>query len=682
MYEYHNRDISWLSFNYRVLEEAKDPSNPLYERIKFLAIYSNNLEEFYRVRVSYYRDLMRCLSSEDEKFQRVRPDKIVQKINAIVSRNQAEFETLFTSDILPKLEERGISVVNDLSKLTAEQLCLAEEFFNNNILPNLQPVILHNKRVRPFLKSGHLYISIRMQIPPGLRFSYGLIKLPIEHQISRFVELPESKGKHTIIFTENLTMHFAHVIYPGYSIKDWHIIKLTRDADIELEDFEGLELIRNVSSLAQHRQLGEPNRFQYDRTMPSATLKYLCSALDITDEDLVAAGKHQNFRDFFGFPNPLSPELELPKHIPLPVPELENAPDIFKVLREKDFLLHFPYQSYVSFIRFLQQAANDPDVIEIKATQYRVATNSAVVGSFIRAANKGKKVTVFVELKARFDEETNLIYAQEMKAAGVNVIFSIVGTKVHSKVAMVLRKTGDEIERFCFLGTGNFNEKTAKIYADHGLFTAQPDITADIERIFEHLCCPSCKPTFTALLVSSHNMVDEFTRLIEQEIENARNGKIAYILLKVNGLEDPAMINLLYRASEAGVTVDILVRGICCLIVGRPYSKNIRTIRIVDSFLEHARLYYFYANGQETTYLGSADWMRRNLYKRIECAFPIRSKTMIREILDLYDLQLHDNVKACVINDKMKNVRIGDGRPPLRSQHAMMDYLRNKYGEK
>lgn len=682
MYEFHNRDISWLSFNYRVLEEAKDASNPLYERLKFLAIYSNNLEEFYRVRVSYYRDLMRTLSPDDEKFQRVRPDKVVQKINTIVSRSQAEFEALFTTEIIPLLEDNGISIITDLSKLTPEQLVFAEEYFNNNILPNLQPVILHNRRVHPFLKSGHLYVVLRMQIPPGLRFSYGLVKLPVEHQISRFLELPEHNGKHFILFVEELMMHFIKVIYPGYSIKDWHIIKMTRDADIELEDFEGQELIRNVYSLSQHRQLGEPNRFQYDRAMPNSTLKYLCEALDIADEDLVAAGKHQNFRDFFGFPNPLSPQLELPKHTPLPVPELEYAADIFSVLRQREYLLHFPYQSYGPFIKFLQQASNDPDVVEIKATQYRVASNSAVVESFIRAANNGKKVTVFVELKARFDEETNLLYAQEMKAAGVNVIYSIAGIKVHSKVAMVLRKNGDEIERFCFLGTGNFNEKTAKLYADHGLFSTEPEITGDIERIFEYLCCPSCRPNFGSLLVSSHNMVDRFTSLIEQEIIHAKAGKTAYILLKVNAIEDPAMICLLYRASEAGVKIDILVRGICCVIVGQPYSQNIRTIRIVDSFLEHARLYYFYADGQETMYLGSADWMRRNLYKRIECAFPIRSKTMVREILDLYHFQLNDNVKGSIINEKQRNVRMFNGRKPLRSQHAMMDYLRRKYGQR
>lgn len=679
MYDFHNRDISWLSFNYRVLEEAKDPSNPLYERIKFLAIYSNNLEEFYRVRVSYYRDMMRNLDSDDEKLRQVRPDKIVKRINAIVSRNQAEFEALFTRELIPQLAENGISVVNDLSDLTDEQIDFAEDYFNNNILPNLQPVILNNKRVRPFLKSGHLYVVIRLQIPPGQRFSYGLIKLPIENLISRFIEVPSGDGKHTILFTENLTMYFAHVIYPGYTIEDWYIIKLTRDADVELEDFEGLELIRNVNSLSKSRQLGEPNRFQYDRSMPRTMLKYLCRAMDITDEDLVAGGKHQNFRDFFGFPNPLSPELELPKHIPLSVCELEKAPDIFSVLRKKEYLLHFPYQSYMPFIKFLQQAAIDPLVTEIKATQYRVAANSAVVESFIRAANNGKKVTVFVELKARFDEETNLLYAQEMKAAGVNIIFSIAGMKVHSKVAMVVRETANVTERFCFLGTGNFNEKTAKLYADHGLFSAEPDIAADIERIFEYLCSPTRVPEFHSLLVSSSNMVDAFTKLILQEIANAKQGKKAYILLKINGLEDPAMINLLYRASLAGVKVDILVRGICCLIVGQRYSQNIRTIRIVDSFLEHARVYHFHADGQKTTYLGSADWMRRNLYKRIECAFPIRCNKMIEEILDLYHFQLNDNVKASLINEKMKNVRLHNNLPPLRSQHAMMEYLRNKY---
>jgi len=679
MYEYHNRDISWLSFNYRVLEEAKDPSLPLYERLKFLAIYSNNLEEFYRVRVSYYRDLLRTLKPEDKKFRTVQPDKIVKKINSIVSKHQEEFENLFNNELIVLLEKNNIHLAPDCTHLTKKQLAFAEEYFNNGILPNLQPVILQNKRVRPFLKSGHLYIAIKLRNLHGIRYSYGLVKLPLELQPSRFIELPKDKGKTCIMFIEDLTMHFIGVIFPGYEIREWYIIKLTRDADIELDDFEGQDLIRTVSSLSQYRQLGEPNRFQYDRTMPKSMLNYLCKNLEITNDDLVAAGKHQNFRDFFGFPNPLAPELEYPKHIPLRVQELEKASNIFDVLQQRDYLLHFPYQSYNAFIQFLFQAADDPDVTEIKATQYRVATNSAVVDALIRAAINGKRVTVFVELKARFDEETNLQYSKEMQAAGITVIYSIAGIKVHSKVVLVCRKSNELVEKYAFLGTGNFNEKTAKLYADHGLFTYQKSMTDDVEKMFEFLNYPEGEIDLDQLLVSSQNMVATFKHLIKKEIEHAKKGKKAYILLKLNGLEDPSMINCLYKASSAGVKINILVRGICCLKTGETYSENIKTIRIVDSFLEHARVYYFYNAGKEIVYMGSADWMRRNLYKRIECAFPIHDKEMIREIMDIYNLQLSDNVKASEINGKMKNVRVENSNPPIRSQQAIMEYLRDKY---
>jgi polyphosphate kinase len=680
MYHYHNRDISWLSFNYRVLQEAMDKSLPLYERLKFLAIYSSNLEEFYRVRLSYYRDLIRNLPPGHEKYLRVQPEAIVKEINAIVSSHQSEFAKNFREEIVPGLAKHNIFIVTDFAELSQAQINYASEYFTARVLCNLQPVILHNNRVRPFLKSGHLYISMRMQVRPGGRYIYGIMKLPVENQLSRFVELPAEEGKHCMLFLEDLAMHFISKVIPGYIIKNWHIIKLTRDEDIELDDFEGAELIRTITDISAHRQTGEPNRFQYDSSIPVAMLKYLCEALEIEQEDLVAAGRHQNFRDFFGFPNPISPMLEGPKHVPLPMPALESCPDIFEAISEKEHLLHFPYQSYSAFIRFLQQAADSPWVTEIKATQYRVASNSAVIDALVKAAANGKAVTVFVELKARFDEETNLRYAQEMKSAGVNVIFSIAGVKVHSKVALVtLNKEGKQ-SKFCFLGTGNFNEKTARLYADHGLFTADPDFATDLEQLFDYLKCQCHVKSlkFNKLLVSSQGMVEKYTQLIHDEINNAASGRKAYMLIKLNGLEDPAMIDMLYKASEAGVKIDILVRGICCLKTGQPYSKNIRAIRIVDSFLEHARVFYFYAGGKNITYLGSADWMRRNLYKRIECAFPITDKAQVQELLDIYSLQLRDNVKASLIDEKLENIRITSGGPQVRSQEAIASYLKEK----
>lgn len=681
-FEYNNRDLSWLTFNHRVLDEAKDKSIPLYERIKFLAIYSSNLEEFYRVRVSYYRGLLETLPEGHEKIRAINPERLILKINKKVSELQKEFEDLFINTILPELDRNGIRVVEEIGKLNEEQQGFIEKYFNVHLLPNLMPVVLHNRRIRPFLKTGEIYIAMRMTTKKGVMNSYGLLKLPRAYPLTRFVELPSSNDNYHVMFLEDIVMEFAPVIFPGYKIKEWYSIKMTRDADLDFDELEGEELIKTVSSLTTNRQIGDPNRFQIDRRMPENMVDYLCQSFGIERDAIVRGGRRHNFRDFFLFPNPKSPDLEIPKHVPARVKELENVNSIIQAFKEKDYLLHFPYQSYDYFIQFLNEAALNPDIEEIKATQYRVASKSAVVDALINAALHGKKVTVFVELKARFDEESNLRYAKEMKNAGINIIYSIAGLKVHSKIAMIISKENEKGKRnrYCFLGTGNFNEKTAKLYCDHGLFTSDKEIAKEIDKLFNYLIDQKHKPTFKHLLVPTFNMVETYTKLIDDEIANAKADKKSYILIKVNGMDDPAMIDKLYEASLAGVKVDCIIRGVCCLKTNQKYSKNIRVIRIIDGFLEHARVCIFYANGEYKTYIGSADWMRRNLYRRIECVFPIYNEQFKSELLDIYEYQLNDNVKGAYIGANMENERrYGEGRLNIRSQAEIYDYLVNKH---
>lgn len=686
-YTYFNRDISWLSFNYRVLEEAYDDSIPLYERIKFLAIYSNNLEEFYRVRVSYYRSLLKTFPPQHPKLQEVQPESILHQINTIVSKQQKEFHELLNKQVIPELAKEGIHLLQFDANLTPEQEETAKSIFRQDILTSLQPVLLVKHRVKPFLKTGHVYLILELYTKTktfksyklGSRPQYGLIKLPTDHGVSRFIELGEQQGNQYLMFLEDVIMRYIHKLFTGYHVESWYSIKVTRDADLEYEDYDGEDLIEVIENISTTRAIGEPNRFQYDASMPENMLNFLIQTFEITNTNLVKGGRTHNFRDFFTFPNPKSPALENPKFTPLRVADFENSKSILALLNKKEIMLHFPYQSFDYFINFLQEAAINPNVVEIQTTQYRVASKSAVVDALIDAALNGKKVTVFVELKARFDEETNLQYARIMKQAGIKIIYSIPGLKVHSKLALVTKKNDDGgTERFAFMGTGNFNEKTAKLYGDHGFFTTDNKIIYDLVNLFCLLEDRTFNTSFEHILVPNYNMTETYTKLIDKEIKQAKKGKKAYIILKMNGLEDPVMIKKLYEASEQGVKIDLLVRGVCRVVPNQKFSKNIRTIRIVDKFLEHARVFYFYQNGSEVLYMGSADWMKRNLYKRIECVFPIYNKKIKTEVLDILKIQLSDNVKARIIDENMDNTKVTMGDKPVRSQVEIYEYLKNK----
>ena len=484
------------------------------------------------------------------------------------------------------------------------------------------------------------------------------------------------------MFIDDIIRANLSSIFPGYVVESCYSIKISRDADIYLDDEKGGNIVENIRKKVKKRKIGALSRFMYDSNMPDDFLAFICNAFGITTDDLVLGGRYNNLQDLIKLPNPRGKELEQQVPSPMRVPFLDEMGSVFRAVKKRDILLHFPYQSFDYLIRFLMEAAFDPKVDEIKITQYRVAENSAVINTLISAAQNGKKVTVFVELKARFDEENNMSTAERMEQAGIRIIYSIPGLKVHAKVAVILRKdTEDGCKRrdFAYLSTGNFNEKTARIYSDMALLTSNAELITDINKVFAVLEGKLAGPTFRHLLVARFNMVPELTRMIHREIEHVKAGRKGRIVLKMNGLHDQNMINELYNASENGVEIDLIVRGICCLVPNRPFSANIRVTRIVDMFLEHSRIWYFYNDGEEDLFLTSADWMRRNLNRRIETAFPILNAEIKQCIIDILKIQLQDNVKACLIDEHLHNNFKRDDNPvKVRAQLAIYEYLKNK----
>jgi len=667
-----NRDISWLSFNGRVLDEAKDSSLPLYERLKFLAIYSSNLDEFYKVRVAAYRR-----SSQDSS-------ALLQQILGIVDQQQQEFGSIFWKEIVPHLRANNIELYQH-QRLNKTRREFIEQFFFYQLIPYLQPVLLLKGKVLPFLQDDAIYLAVKLMKKSGFneelkkkrKARYAIVKIPTDH-LPRFIELPESKGQHCIMFLDDIVRMNLDALFPGYEIDSSYSIKITRDADLGIDDEFTGDLREKISSSLVRRKTGATARFLYDEKIPAPFLEFLIQSLNIDREDLVPGGKYHSFSDLFSFPNPLSPKLEIKSLPQLHKQDLESYLSMFDAIKARDWMLHFPYHSYDPVLRFLNEAAIDPKVKEIKTTQYRVAADSAVVNALLNAKNNGKQVTVFVELKARFDEYANLKFAKIMSKAGIKIIYSIPGLKVHAKVALVLKKTGKHNqEAFAFLSTGNFNEKTARIYADHGLFTSNENITSELIDIFCFLENQDVKPKLKHLLVAQLNIRKELTKKIDREISHAAAGRKARMILKMNGLDHPEMIAKLYEASRQGVEIELLVRGICCLVPEKKFSENIKVTRIVDRFLEHARVFVFHNDGNPEVLMASADWMNRNLNRRIELCFPVYDEEIKREVLGILDLQLKDNTKARILDSKLNNLvkPEGDGRK-FRAQIETYNYLK------
>jgi len=657
-YSYFNRDISWLSFNYRVLLESEDASLPIYERIKFLSIHASNLEEFYEIRVADYQtDILQKIK---EKKDTSETEKILEAINAEVTRQQQEFFRIFQTQIHPELERQNIILyMNDEPK--PEHLKFIKTYFAEEIFPFLQPVMLLKNEIRFFIRDKRLYQIVQLKKhKTGERF-YSIIKTPYE-KIPRFIELPPVGGKYYYMFAEDVISANLQDIFTGYKVEGCYNVKVSRDGDISIDDKESQNnLLETIKKKIRKRKIGDLSRFVYDKRMTNDCLQFIREMFAIQKKDLIPDNRYLNLEDLIKLPNPVGKELKAQSIVPIRIPELDQSFWLFPIFRKKDVFLHYPYHTFDYFIRFLTECAANPNVEEIMITQYRVAENSEIIHNLINAAKNGKKVTVFVELKARFDEANNLVTSQQMKDSGIKIIYSIPGLKVHAKVALVIEKTlvkNNIRQSYAYLSTGNFNEKTAKLYSDIGIFTSNRKITSEIQKLFNVLETQNTHTDikFNTIWVTQFNMVDNLKQKIHQEIKNAKKGKRAHIILKMNGLQDSAMIDELYKASEAGVKVDLIVRAISCIIPKQPYSKNITVTRIVDMFLEHSRIWYFYNNRKEDVYITSADWMIRNLYGRIETAFPVLDKKIKQTILKILDIQLKDNVKACFVDERMRNV--------------------------
>ncbi|MDF9830219.1 RNA degradosome polyphosphate kinase [Parabacteroides sp. PF5-6] len=682
-YAYFRRDISWLSFNYRILLEAEDESLPIYERIRFLSIYSSNLEEFYEIRVAEHRGIIMQKNFAEESVTEA--EETLAAITREVNRQQREYYRIFSERILPELDRQQIILYQDSEPL-AFHADFVRDYFNEEVFPFLSPVMIQAGDIRTFIRDRRLYLVVRMtkkkkkqpETTVQPEYHYAIMKIP-HAKVPRFIELPSHAGRHYIMFSDDMIRANLATVFPGYVIDSCYNIKISRDADIYLENETGGDIVENIRKKVQKRKIGALSRFMYDRAMPDDFLAFICDAFSIHPDDLVVGGRYLNLQDLAHLPNPRGKALEQQPPAPMRVPYLDEAGSVMKVLKKRDILLHFPYQSFDYLIRFLMEAAFDPKVEAIKITQYRVAENSAVINTLISAAQNGKKVTVFVELKARFDEENNLSTAERMKQAGIRIIYSIPGLKVHAKVAVILRKDtakGEKRRNYAYLSTGNFNEKTAKIYSDIALLTMNREIINDINQVFAVLEGQEPHPVFRHLLVAQFNMLDELKRLIRREIDHVQAGRRGYIILKMNGLHDQNMINELYHASESGVEIDLIVRGICCLVPDQPYSRNIRVTRIVDMFLEHSRIWYFHHDGAEDLYLTSADWMRRNLNRRIETAFPILDPALKQQVIDLLHIQLADNVKAVRLDEHLNNHYKHDDNPvKTRAQIEIYRYL-------
>ena len=671
--QYIKRDTSWLSFNYRVLQEAKDPSVPLYERLKFLAIYSSNLDEFFRVRVASLRSFKE-LKKETRKKMAVKPKKELKEIRKIVEQQQAEFGQIFREQILPELEKQGISIV-DPNDYSEEQGEFVRKYFFEKIYPNLSSSILQEDEEAPFIENKDLHFVVQFTDSEEV----GLVDIPSD-DFPRFLTLPQEGDIHQITFLDDIIRFNLEDFYKR-KIEAAYAIKISRDAEMYIEDEYDGNLLEKIKRGLEERNEGLPTRFLYDSQMPKSFLNKLKTIFKLSKNDLVPGARYHNFNDFFGFPDPTdNSELHDAKMPPLPHPALDSVDSLLDAIREKDYMLHFPYQKYDYVPKLIWEAADDPLVKDIKITLYRVASKSAVVEALLHALDMGKRVTTFIEAKARFDEESNLYWGERLQEAGANVFYSYPDIKVHTKLLLICREEEEEKKNYAYLGTGNFNEKTAKIYCDHALLTSNRKLAGDVGKVFDLLEKKVIIPKAKQLLISPFTTRSGFEALINHEIQNAKAGMEAYMILKMNSLEDPGMIDKLYQASNAGVKVQLIVRGICCLVPGvENMSENIEVISIVDRFLEHARVYIFAHGGKERMFTASADWMTRNLDRRIEVVMPILDPDVYKELRSIIDLQLHDRVKARILDPGQNNFyKNSPGDKPIRAQIAIYEMLKKK----
>lgn len=671
---FNDRDLSWLSFNERVLQEAVDPKVPLLERVKFLGIFSNNLDEFYRVRVASLRSLAK-LGKRDRGALSIAPEKLVQKINAKALGQQQRFGALYRNELLPALQRHGIRI-RGVDDLNAKQLKAVQRHYAEAVMP-----LLHTAAVRPgnapFIEDRKLYLVCRIRPKGKKRARLVLLNVPSD-VLGRFVRLPSAKGKDDLIFLDDVIRLSLKQLFSGHKILDCHAVKLSRDAELYLdEEFTGT-MVDKVRKSLRKRQTGVPARFLYDQDMPRTTLRALRDLLGLKKEDLVAGGRYHNFSDLLALPVKGHASLRDPVRPPVEHPRMRPGRDLFRTISEGDLLLHFPYHDFSHIVQWLEQAADDPQVRHIAISLYRVASGSRVCKALLKALANGVRVTVFVEVQARFDERSNLEWGERLEAAGAQVLYSYERLKVHAKLLLVERREQGRLRRYAYLGTGNFHEGTARLYVDSALLTARPAITAEVQEVFRHLADRGHRPALKHLLMAPSGLRSGVEALIDREIEHALNGRDAGILLKLNSLEDQALVRKLYDASTAGVEVRLIIRGICCIVPGiKGMSERIRGISIVDRYLEHTRAYVFTNGGRVEAYLASADWMERNMDRRVEVAFPLLDPTVKQELLDFLELQWRDNVKARVLDAGLTNAYVArpPGAPAVRAQEAVRQLL-------
>ena len=679
---YVERDISWLGFNYRVLQEAKDKSVPLLERLKFLAIYSSNLDEFFRVRAAHHRNLIR-LGKKTRKQLREHPKQVLKGIQKIVNEHQEEFNRIFLNEIVPELADNGI-ILKSRRALSPEQATFVEQYFQDNMLPYVQPVLLVQDMIRPFLNNAAIYLCLDMREKANPEeTAYAMVQVPSDY-LPRFVVLPSIQDVHEIIMLDDIVRHNITWLFPGYEILNSYSVKLTRDAELYIDDEYSGDLLAKIKAGLKKRNVGPASRLVYDGSMPAEMLSFLGEILEVESIDLLPEGRYHNNFDFFKFPNFGKTHLQNTPMPPLPYHPLEDADNLFTEIRERDHLIMVPFHSYESVIQFFERAAADPTVTHIKIVQYRVASESRIMEALMRAVKAGKQVSAFIEVKARFDEEANLRWGERLEQAGVIVKYSFPGLKVHSKLALVRRVESDGPRIYSYFSTGNFHEGTAKVYSDFGMFTADPRLTSESARIFAFLETVRVpEQEFEHLLVGQFNMRQKLEACIDFEIAQAKKGKPARIFLKLNSLEDDDMIEKLYEASQAGVEIRLIVRGICCLVPGKKgFSENIQAISIVDRYLEHARVFIFHHKGEELIYLSSADWMRRNLSFRIETVVPVYDAELRKQIKDIMHIQWSDNVKARYLQDGLYNTyRQNHQDLAIQSQEETYYYFKRKNEE-
>jgi len=675
-----NRELSWLYFNERVLQEATDETVPLIERIKFLSIFSSNLEEFYRVRVA----TMTRLSNLNDKAKELlgfNPKKVLNEIKNIVVKQERKFEQLFQATLINELAQNRIFILND-TQLNVARGEFVKEHFRDKILSNLVPIMIDMEKPFPELKDRYLYFFVRLKKKTGRKDEkYALIELPPD--LPRFLVLPETNGLKFIILAEDIIKYCLDDIFYvfKYDEMDAYSIQLTRDAELDIDKNVSDKFIDELKTSLDKRKKGKPMRLLYDTEMPFDMLGVLVAKMKLEAESLIPGNRYHKFGDFIRFPNVGDKSLEYPANIPLKVFGLHRTQSIFNKLTERDYLVNLPYQSYDYIILFLREAAIDPKVTAINITLYRLAENSRVINALINAAKNGKKVNCLVELKARFDERANIFWTNRLEEEGVHVNYGLTDYKVHSKICLVTRIEKGRPVYYANLATGNFNEKTAKLYCDHSIFTAKKEITHDLIKLFAALNKRTVATGFKHLIVSPLESRTKFYTLIDREIKIAKSGKPAYLIFKVNSLADEGIVEKLYDASNAGVKIKLIVRGICCLVPGiKDFSENITVISIIDKFLEHARVFIFGNNGKEEMFLSSADLMSRNFEHRVEVGFPVLDEDVKQEIRDIIDFQLQDNVKARDItrlnNNKYHKNRLST---KVRAQVQTYNYLKNKH---